>query len=149
MLNWKAKPRKSDPLLNSPIHLHCSRSLPGTKVQRKQDQNHSLCLNMLPKDLSRQEPLEILSKTLAHFLSCHQENDLPLKMPLYPEYKSFPGSFECRWTHDPESGILTVRAVAKPLHDSVSMYMSYSLRDLTEVLTPEENLSIACPHQAS
>ena len=70
-------------------------------------------------------------------------------MPLYPEYKNFPESFECRWTHDPERGILTVRAVAKPLHDSVNMYMSYFLRDLTEVLTPEENLSIACPHQAS
>lgn len=79
---------------------------------------------------SRQEPLEIL----AHFLSCHQENDLPLKMPLYPEYRNFPESFECPWTHDPERGILTVRAVAKPLHDSINMYLSYFLRDLTGVL---------------
>ena len=86
---------------------------------------------------------EILSNTLIHFLSRRQEEDLQLKTPLYPEYTELLESLECIWAYDPDRGVLTVRAIAKPLHDSINMYMSYFLRDLAGFLTPEENASIA------
>lgn len=40
-------------------------------------------------------------------------------------------SYECLWDYNPNRGVLTVRAVSKLLHESINMYMSYFLRDLT------------------